>query len=93
MPTKDAQDLRATLESRMVELAALLENIAEALVHYPEEIAIVDDVSGAETVGGTGQVVVKASAWPTIQEIDRLLSNWRAVRKMRPETGGRPRAA
>lgn len=93
MPAEKARDMRAELEARMGELAALLDDVAEALAHYPEEIEIVDDVTGASTGNTSGCVVVKASAWPTIQEIDQLLSNWRAVRRINPEPGGSPRAA
>ena len=93
MPAEKVRDMRAELEARMGELAALLDDVAEALAHYPEEIEIVDDVTGAATGNTSGCVVVKASAWPTIQEIDQLLSNWRAVRRIKPEPGGSPRAA
>lgn len=75
----------------MGEIAALLDDVAEALVHYPEEIQIVDDTTHADLTKAAGQVLINASAWPTVQEIDRILSNWRALNKSDP--GGRPRAA
>lgn len=81
------------LEARMGEMAALMDAVAEALVYYPEEIAIVDDTVDADASATTGQVVIKASAWPTIQEIERVLLNWRAVQQAKPGPGGRPRAA
>lgn len=77
----------------MGEIAALLDAMAEALVYYPEEIAIVDDAADDAAGDATGQVLIKASTWPTIQEIDRVLSNWRALRSTKPGPGGHPRAA
>lgn len=91
MPMKSAEDLRVALEARMGEIAALLDDVAEALVHYPDEIEIVDDTAHADVVKAMGQVLIKASAWPTVQEIDRILSNWRALSTSDP--GDKPRAA
>ncbi len=88
---KTADDMRVALEARMGEMAALLDDVAEALVHFPEEIQIVDDTTHAGVAKSAGQVLIHASAWPTVQEIDRVLSNWRALNK--PGPGGRPRAA
>jgi hypothetical protein len=85
--------MRTTLEIRMGEIAALLDDVAEALTHYPEEIVVVDDArdGAAETV--TGRVLIDASAWPSIQELEQLLSNWRALRGVKPKPVGRPPAA
>lgn len=88
---KTSENLRIALEARMGEMAALLDDVAEALVHYPEEIQIVDDTTRADLAKAAGQVLINASAWPTVQEIDRILSNWRALNKSGP--GGTPRAA
>lgn len=77
----------------MGELAALLDDMAEALVHYPEEILVVDDVTGEEGPAQPGLVVVRASTWPTIQEIDRLLANWRVLHNAKAFPAGKPRAA
>ena len=59
MPAEKARDMRVELEARMGELAALLDDVAEALAHYPEEIEIVDDVTGASTGNTSGCVVGK----------------------------------
>ena len=93
MPAEDMDEARAALEARMGEIAALLDDVAEALVHYPEEITITD--SGGSPLSGkrVGGVMVRTDAWPSIQEIEQLLANWRAQQMSSPRTGGRPRAA
>lgn len=90
-------EARATLEARMGEIAAFLDDVAEALVYYPEEITITDDggvlLSRRRSDGATARV----DGWPTIQEIDQLLSTWRSLKistsqGVPPRTRGRPRA-
>lgn len=93
MAARDVDNAKLALEVRMGEIAALLDAMAEALVYYPEEIVIMDDAADDAASAATGQVRMKASAWPTIQEIDRVLSNWRALHSAKPGPGGRPRAA
>lgn len=93
MSSEQTKELRVALEARMGEMAALLDEMAEALVYFPEDIAIVDDTVDPGVSSGAGQLRIKASSWPTIQEIDRVLSNWRALHNAKPRPGGRPRAA
>jgi len=78
-------DMRAeldALEARMGELASLLSEAADALTSYPESIRIIDagrdDVPPAD--GATFDLL--AREWPTIQEIEQLLDNWRRLREM-----------
>lgn len=92
MPKQEIKNLRSALEVRMGELAALLDDVAEALVYYPGEIEIIHDADGAEGQPAKGHVGIRASAWPTIQELDRVLTNWRALSGLKPDSGGRPRA-
>lgn len=70
------------LEARMGELASLLSETADALTSYPESIRIIDadreDVPPAN--GATLDLL--AREWPTIQEIETLLANWRRLREM-----------
>lgn len=70
------------LEARMGELASLLSETADALTSYPESIRIIH--AGREHVPPTNEATVDllAREWPTIQEIEQLLANWRRLREM-----------
>lgn len=82
--TKPARQLPGgeleVLEMRMGELAALLAEVADALTSYPESIRILDD--DATTPEASTTVALRAREWPSIQEIDQLLTNWRRLRDM-----------
>ena len=80
MQTDDLEQARLALEMRMGELAALLDHVAEALTCYPEEIRIAGDGNQPSSGDPKGSVVLQANAWPSIQEIEQLLANWRALR-------------
>lgn len=68
------------LEARMGELASLLSEMADALTSYPESIRIID---ASETgVAATTAISLRAQEWPSIQEIEQLLSNWRRLRDL-----------
>lgn len=93
----NADEARTALEVRMGEIAALLDDVAEALVYYPEEITITDDGGLLLARRRSDGETARADVWPTIQEIDQLLSNWRSLKTstsqgVPPRTRGRPRA-
>jgi len=68
----------------MGELAALLDHVAEALTCYPDEITVAGDGDQPTSGNPKGGVVLQANAWPSIQEIEQLLANWRALQNVRP---------
>lgn len=68
-----------TLEGRMGELGALLAEMADALVHYPGEIAVVHAGEVVDERAAHAAIRVQASEWPAIQEIELMLSNWRTL--------------
>ena len=70
------------LEARMGELAALLAEMADALTCYPESIRIVETVADNVNDGSDAVMLVRAREWPSIQEIEQLVSNWRRLREM-----------
>jgi hypothetical protein len=69
------------LETRMGELASLLSEMADALTSYPESICIVE-AAADQPSGDTTAVHLSAQEWPTIQEIEQLVANWRHLREM-----------
>jgi hypothetical protein len=68
------------LEARMGELASLLSEVADALTSYPESIQILDETAGAEGPVEATTIALRAREWPSIQEIEQLLANWRRLR-------------
>lgn len=77
------------LEARMGELAALLSEVADALTSYPESIRILDEASGADRATEATTVALRAREWPSIQEIEQLLANWRRLRELSDKSAGR----
>jgi len=78
-------DMRAeldALEARMGELASLLSEAADALTSYPESIRIIDAGRDDVPPGDGATLDLLAGEWPTIQEIEQLLANWRRLREM-----------
>lgn len=73
------EDLRAALETRMGELASLLAEVAEALTYYPGDLKVErgDGTRQAETPSVS--MTINARDWPSIQEIEQLLANWREL--------------
>ncbi len=69
------------LEARMGELASLLSETADALTSYPESIRI---IGAGEPVPppDVATMDLLAREWPSIQEIEQLLANWRRLRDM-----------
>lgn len=77
MSQHTSTDARAALEARMGELASLLAEVAEALTYYPGELVILD---GNETQPRAKEsLTIHARDWPSIQEIEQLIANWRAL--------------
>lgn len=74
------------LETRMGELASLLSEMADALTSYPESIRIIDAEFNAVPPVRDATVDLLAREWPTIQEIEQLLANWRRLREMADRT-------
>jgi hypothetical protein len=70
------------LEARLGELASLLSEMADALTSYPESIRIIDGPAGDAGAAGPTTIVLSAQEWPSIQEIEQLLSNWRRLREL-----------
>lgn len=68
------------LETRMGELASLLSEMADALTSYPEAIHIVNTAAEAAAGDGSAQLTLQSGEWPTIQELEQLLANWRQLR-------------
>jgi hypothetical protein len=77
------------LEARMGELASLLSEVADALTSYPESIRILDETVGAERPNEAALIALRAREWPSIQEIEQLLSNWRRLRELSDRPAGR----
>ncbi len=72
-----SMDAKTELEARMGEMASLLAEVAEALTYYPDELVILDgDQPSNRAREG---VVIHARDWPSIQEIEQLIANWRAL--------------
>lgn len=75
----------------MGELASLLSEVAEALAGYPDEILIMDgDKASADASLHRDSIVVNAREWPSIQEIEQLIANWRALRLIESGAGVSP---
>ena len=70
------------LEARMGELASLLSEVADALTSYPESIQILDESAGADRPAEPTTIALRAREWPSIQEIEQLLANWRRLREL-----------
>lgn len=89
-------DLRSALETRMGELAALLSEVAEALTYYPGELRIEHSEVGADSPTPHLAMTINSREWPSIQEIDQLVTNWRELMKIAgaspPPTGKARRA-
>lgn len=66
----------------MGELAALLSEMADALTSYPESIRILEAGATPAPDNEAVAMLLPAREWPTIQEIDQLLANWRRLREM-----------
>lgn len=70
------------IEARMGELASLLSEVADALTLYPESIKIIDGQTNDVRSASTAAISLRAQEWPSIQEIEQLLSNWRHLREL-----------
>ena len=82
-------DLRSVLEARLGEMASLLSEVAEALTHYPGELRIEHDEStGSAALARGDSVTVNAREWPSIQDIEQLIEDWRALTIMGGATAG-----
>ena len=77
-----------TLEARMGELASLLAEVADALTSYPESIRILDGADADAGVSDPTTVALRAAEWPSIQEIEQLLSNWRQLQELSDKSSG-----
>ncbi len=73
------EDLRAALETRMGELASLLAEVAEALTYFPGELTIGHGDGGYDADTPSVSMTINARDWPSIQEIEQLLANWREL--------------
>lgn len=83
-PVSDSpSELRSALEARMGEIASLLSEVAEALTYYPGELQI---GHGEATDAGARprgvSMTINAREWPSIQDIEQLIANWRALTLM-----------
>lgn len=82
-------ELRSVLEARMGEMASLLSDVAEALTHYPGELRIEHDESTGSAAPARGaSVTINAREWPSIQDIEQLVEDWRALTIMCGATAG-----
>jgi hypothetical protein len=70
------------LEARMGELASLLSETADALTSYPESIRIIGADGETAPPSDTATMDLLVREWPTIQEIEQLLANWRRLWEM-----------
>jgi hypothetical protein len=77
------------LETRMGELASLLSEVADALTSYPESIQILDETVGPEGAMEATTIALRAREWPSIQEIEQLLANWRRLRDISDKRSSR----
>jgi len=66
----------------MGELAALLSEMADALTSYPESIRIIDGPVSDPVSAEATTFALRAYEWPSIQEIEQLLANWRRLRDL-----------
>lgn len=55
--------------------------MADALMSCPESIRIVDRPTEAGSAGAA-TITLRAQEWPSIQEIEQLLANWRRLREL-----------
>jgi len=93
MSGRDVDEAKIALEVRMAEIAALLDDVADALTNYPDEIVIGDQADATLPDGRKGAVRVPVELWPSVQDLEQLLANWRSLVGPPPRSGGRPRAA
>lgn len=71
---------RLALEARMGEMASILAEVAEALTYFPGELQIGhDEVNGSRAPSLGVSMTINAREWPTIQEIEQLVANWREL--------------
>ena len=73
----------------MGELASLLSEVADALTSYPESIQILDEATGPEGAMAAATIALRAREWPSIQEIEQLLANWRRLRDISDKRSSR----
>lgn len=67
----------------MGELASLLAEVAEALTYYPGDLQVADGDEAADAARAAGaSAVVNAREWPSIQEIEQLIANWRELQRV-----------
>jgi hypothetical protein len=74
----------------MGEMASLLSEVAEALTYYPGELRIRHDEStGSAALARSASMTINAREWPSIQDNEQLIENWRALTIMGGATAGR----
>ena len=67
----------------MGEMASLLSEVAEALTYYPGELRIGHGEEGSSDVlAPNASMIIDAREWPSIQEIERMVANWRELTAM-----------
>ena len=67
----------------MGEMALLLSEVAEALTYYPGELRIGHGEAGSSDVLAPNvSMIIDTREWPSIQEIERIVANWRDLTAM-----------
>ena len=80
-PRSTSAELDA-IKTRMGELASLLSEVADALTSYPESIRIVDENESMNAPAEAATIALSVREWPSLQEIEQLLANWRQLQRL-----------
>lgn len=77
---RDVERLNA-LEVRMGRLSSLLSEVAEALSEYPDGLKLSGGGLKPLSEARPDALVVNAREWPSIDEIEKILAAWHAIRR------------
>ena len=80
-PRSTSAELDA-IKTRMGELASLLSEVADALTSYPESIRILDENESMNAPAEAATIALSVREWPSLQEIEQLLANWRQLQRL-----------
>ncbi len=65
------------IEDRMGRVASLLSEMADALSEYPDALHLQSAGGVAPERAGANTITVRASEWPSFEEIQKLVARWR----------------
>lgn len=74
------------VEDRMGQMASLLSEVAEALAEHPDGVRITGSGVVVHLRTRPDAIRVSRREWPSIEEIERLLIAWHALKCKEPST-------